>query len=368
MLNARGGLNGRKVEVVTCDDGGSGVGSKECVQRLLDKDPAKRVFALVAGASLDYAGAKRVSEAGVRDIGGRPVGPAYDTYPHLYGIYGSLAPRDGRRPGWGEKVHGGTEVYRCFKREQGASKAAVVSYDQSASTGYARLVTRGLKEEGYDVIEEQGDFALPNFRAVAADLRAQKVDLVTFDAMETHGNAQLCEAIDGAGVRLTAKVTNRKAMKRTEAGRERLSPRQFEGWAAAMWFSDAAKSCGDRLTRPCVERFMERDRPYATRGLLLPVTFGHRARPPKERRTCLSVARWRDGKGRQGPTGAESRHDGHLLHRAANRLPPLSAPPEARGRRGRVGSRKNSQLSITIAKPFEHVSEIRCSVHPTLAC
>ncbi len=186
------------MEVVTCDDGGSGVGSKECVQRLLDKDPAKRVFALVAGASLDYAGAKRVSEAGVRDIGGRPVGPAYDTYPHLYGIYGSLAPRDGRRPGWGEKVHGGTEVYRCFKREQGASKAAVVSYDQSASTGYARLVTRGLKEEGYDVIEEQGDFALPNFRAVAADLRAQKVDLVTFDAMETHGNAQLCEAIDGA--------------------------------------------------------------------------------------------------------------------------------------------------------------------------
>ncbi|WP_338146268.1 ABC transporter substrate-binding protein [Streptomyces boncukensis] len=334
-LNAHGGLNGRKVEVVTCDDGGSGVGNNECVQRMLRKE---KVFALVAGASLDYAGAPQVARAGLPDIGGQPIGPAYDTYPHLYGIYGSLAPRNGDKPGWDGKLYGGTEVYRYFKREHGARKAAVVSYNQSASAAYARLVTRGLKREGYDVVSEQVDFALPNFRAVAADLRAQDVDLV-FDSMDTHGNAQLCEAIDDAGVELTAKVTNvqnwssdvpgeyrksprcrnalwatgssrnyqdtghpqvrafRTAMKRTEAGRERLSQWQLEGWAAAMWFGDAAKSCGAKLTRGCVERFLRREEPYRARGLLLPVSFEKRAKPPKERRTCLSVARWRDGKG-----------------------------------------------------------------------
>lgn len=341
-LNARGGLGGRKVEVVTCDDGGSGAGSTACVQRLVHKE---KVFALVAGASLDYAGAARVAKAKVPDIGGQPIGPEYDTYPHLYGIYGSLAPREGGRPGWGGKLYGGTEVYRYFKREQGARRAAVVSYNQSSSAAYARLVTRGLKAEGYEVVSEQVDFALPNFRAVAADLRSQKVDLV-FDAMDTHGNAQLCEAIDEAKVDLTAKVTNvqnwssavpkeyknaprcrnalwvtgssrnyedtshpqvrafRDAMRGGGGDGERpLSQWQLEGWAAAMWFSDAARSCGDRLTRPCVERYMEREKPYTARGLLLPVTFGHRAEPPGERRTCLSVARWRDGEGwrDQGP-------------------------------------------------------------------
>ncbi|MBR7671458.1 ABC transporter substrate-binding protein [Streptomyces daliensis] len=339
-LNARGGIHGRRVSVATCDDGGSGAGNSECVRRLLGKE---KVLALVAGASLDYAGARQVAEAGVPDIGGQPIGPAYDTYPHLYGIYGSLAPRRGGELGWDGRLYGGTEVYRYFKREHGARKAAVVSYNQSASAAYARLVTRGLKAEGYEVVPQQVDFALPNFRAVAAELRAQGVDLV-FDAMDTHGNARLCEALDAAGVRLTAKVTNvqnwsssvaddyadaprcrnalwatsssrnyadadhpavrdfRRAMERTGPGREGLSQWQLEGWAAAMWFSDAAASCREP-TRACVERFMQRDTPYTARGLLLPVRYERRAEPPRERRTCLSVARWRDGRGwvTQGP-------------------------------------------------------------------
>ncbi|MFD5761723.1 ABC transporter substrate-binding protein, partial [Streptomyces sp. NPDC127044] len=139
-LNARGGIDGRPVEVRTCDDGGSGVGDNECVHRLIDED---KVVALVATTALDYAGASRVSAAGVPDIGGQPIGASYDTYPHLYGIYGSLAPREGT-PGWGGKLYGGTEVYRYFKRVQGARTAAVISYNQSASAAYARRGPRGL--------------------------------------------------------------------------------------------------------------------------------------------------------------------------------------------------------------------------------
>ncbi|MEU7038586.1 ABC transporter substrate-binding protein [Streptomyces sp. NPDC046237] len=329
-LNARGGINGRRVEVVTCDDGGSGVGNNECVHRLIDE---RKVFALVATTALDYAGAPLVAKAGVPDVGGQPLTPAYETYPHLYGIYGSLAPRTGTSPGWDGVLYGGTEVYRWFKREHGARTAAVVAYNQAASTAYARLISDGLRAEGYRVVEEQVDFALPNFRAVAADLRAQGADLV-FDAMDTHGNVRLCEAMEALGVKVTAKVTNvqnwsstvprdyaespgcraslfvtgssrnyedtghaavrdfRKAM-----GDRPLSQWQLEGWAAAMWFTDAALSCGDRLTRACVEEFMNRPEPYTARGLLLPVRFEKLAEPPKTRDTCLSVARWQDGKG-----------------------------------------------------------------------
>ena len=313
-LNARGGLDGRRIEVETCDDAAA---------------------AVVATTALNYAGAPLVARAGVPDIGGQPLTPAYDTYPHLYGIYGSSAPRTGREPGWGGTLYGGTEVYRWFREELGARTAAVVSYNQAASAAYARLVARGLRAEGYRVVEEQVDFALPNFRAVAADLRAEHVD-VLFDAMDTHGNARLCEAMETLGVRVAAKVTNvqnwssavprdyarapgcRAALWatgssrnhedtghpavrefRTAMGDRPLSQWQLEGWAAAMWFTDAARSCLDRgaLTRGCVEEFMNRPEPYTASGLLLPVRFEHLARPPATRNTCLSVARWQDGRG-----------------------------------------------------------------------
>ncbi|MFD4627526.1 ABC transporter substrate-binding protein [Streptomyces sp. NPDC058475] len=330
-LNARGGIDGRRVEVRLCDDGGSGIGNNECVHRLVDED---KVVALVATTALDYAGADRVSHARVPDIGGQPIGPAYDTYPHLYGIYGSLAPRNGK-PGWDGKLYGGTEVYRYFKRVQGARTAAVVSYNQSASAAYARLVTQGLKAEGYKVVTEQVDFALPNFRAAAADLKDQGADLV-FDAIDTHGNAQLCKAMDDVGAEVIAKVTNvqnwtstvpedykdaprcRNALWATGSSRDyedtgdpavrefrdatkglsSHSQWQVEGWAAAMWFTDAAKSCaGGGVTRACVDGFMNRGEPYTADGLLVPVMYERLSEPPKTRRACLSVARWEDGQG-----------------------------------------------------------------------
>ncbi|CAM5672476.1 ABC transporter substrate-binding protein [Streptomyces afghaniensis] len=330
-LNARGGIDGRRVEVLLCDDGGSGVGNNECVHRLVEED---KVVALVATTALDYAGASRVSRARVPDIGGQPIGSAYDTYPHLYGIYGSRAPRNGT-PGWGGKLYGGTEVYRYFKREHGARTAAVVSYNQSASAAYARLVERGLRAEGYKVVTEQVDFALPNFRAVAADLREQGADLV-FDAIDSHGNARLCRAMDEVGAHVTAKVTNVQSWTSTVADAYQDAPRcrnalwatgssrnhddtghpavrefreatkdlkthsqwQLEGWAAARWFTDAARSCARTgITRACVDAAMNRSEGYTAGGLLLPVVFERRAEPPRTVRTCLSVARWQDGRG-----------------------------------------------------------------------
>jgi ABC-type branched-subunit amino acid transport system substrate-binding protein len=331
-LNARGGIDGHRVRVHLCDDGGSGVGNSECVHRLID---GRKVVALVATTALNYAGAARVSRAGVPDIGGQPIGAAYDTYRHLYSIYGSSAPRNGT-PGWNGKLYGGTAVYRYFKREHGARTAAVVSYNQAASAAYARLVERGLRAEGYRVVTEELDFALPNFRAAAADLRQQGADLV-FDAVDGHGNARLCQAMDAVGARVTAKVPNvqnrssnapadyrdaprcRNALWATGSSRNYDDPShpavkefrdatrglathsqwQLEGWAAALWFTDAARSCARRGggTRACLDAFMSRTRDYTAHGLLLPAGFTPRAKPPTTHRACLSVARWQDGRG-----------------------------------------------------------------------
>ncbi|MFF2354396.1 ABC transporter substrate-binding protein [Kitasatospora sp. NPDC058115] len=332
-LNDRGGLHGRTVKLVTCDDGGSGIGNQDCVHRLVDQS---HVFAFVSGSVLDYAGAPYVSGKAVPDVGGQPIGTAYDRWPHLYGIYGSSAPRDGHAVGWNGTLYQSTEVFRFFRERLGASSAAVVAYNQADSARYAAQLRAGLEAEGYRVLMQTVDFALPNFQAVAAAVRADGSQLL-FDAMDTRGNAALCRSLDEAGVHVTAKVTNvqnwseavrtdyraspacrdalwatssslgyedvghpavaafRAAMARYYPEREPLlSAWELEGWAGAQWLTDAMDSCGAQLTRACVERFMNRPEPYDAHGLLLPASFVPQPPPSGPTRACLNAARWQD--------------------------------------------------------------------------
>ncbi|GAA2752666.1 ABC transporter substrate-binding protein [Kitasatospora cinereorecta] len=332
-LDDRGGLHGRTVKVITCDDGGSGIGNQDCVHRLIDRE---QVFALVATSVLDYAGAPYVSSKGVPDIGGQPIGTEYDRWPHLYSIYGSDSPRDGHSVGWDGTLYQSTEVYRFFKERTGARSAAVVFYNQADSARYAKQLEQGLKAEGYRVLSQSVDLALPGFQAVAAAMKADGTELL-LDAMDTRGNAALCQALDAAGVQLTAKVTNvqnwsetarvayrdspacrnalwatsssrnyedvsypavkqfRDGMARYFPDREPLmSAWELEGWAAGQWLTDAMDSCGRDLTRSCVERFMNRPEPYDAHGLLIPASFTPQPRPTGPTRACLNAARWQD--------------------------------------------------------------------------
>jgi ABC-type branched-subunit amino acid transport system substrate-binding protein len=329
-LNARGGLNGRTVKVVTCDDQSTGSGNQQCVHELIDSD---HVFALTATTVLDYAGASYVNSKGVPDIGGEPVTTAYDQYQHLYSIAASYEPRDGT-VGWDGKIGDSTEVYRWLHQKLGARTAAVVYYNQASSARYARQIEHGLRVEGFNVVPEEVDFALPDFTAAALDLKARKVD-VLFDALDTSGNGALCKAIDQQGVQLTAKMTTvqgwndrvrtdyadaphcRNALYATANERNYedtsipivrqfrddvakyfpqrpLSMWMLEGWAAAQWLSDAISSCGAAVTRQCVEGFMNRATPYEGHGLIVPLVFERLATPPKTVRACFNVARWQD--------------------------------------------------------------------------
>lgn len=332
-LNDSGGVHGRTVAVTVCDDGGSGIGNQDCVHQLIDHD---QVFALSATAALDYAGADYVNKKDVPDIGGQPITTAYDQYPRLYAIGGSSAPRDGRTVGWNGTLYQSTEIFRFFKQRLSAQRAAVVAYNQADSTRYAAQLAAGLHAEGYHVLSQTVDLALPDFQAVAAAMKADGSQLL-FDAMDTRGNAELCNAMDTAKVSVLAKVTNvenwgesvredyrsspqcRNVLWATSDSRNyedvqypavaqfraamaryfpdqasRLSAWNLEGWAAAQWLTDAIASCGASVTRDCVERFMNRAEPYNAHNLILPASFVRTPPPTGTTRACLNAARWQD--------------------------------------------------------------------------
>ena len=142
-LNKRGGINGRRVKVVACDDTGSGSGNVSCVHQLIDSD---HVFALAGTTVFSYDGAGYVNQSGVPDVGGQPIASDYDKYPHLWSIYGSDEPRDGKTVGWDGKLYGGTEVYRWFKLNRHARRAAVVFYNVAPAERYAQVTEAGLRK------------------------------------------------------------------------------------------------------------------------------------------------------------------------------------------------------------------------------
>jgi branched-chain amino acid transport system substrate-binding protein len=330
-LNAAGGVDGRKVHFYQCDDSGSGLGNMQCVHQLIDSD---QVFAFAGNSIFSYTGASYVNSKDVPDIGGEPVDRAYEQYQHLYSIYGSSSPRNGT-VGWNGVLYSSTEIYAYFKQQLHAHVAAVVEYNQPDSLRYGQLQAAGLRAEGYTVVTEQLDFALPNYAAAAADMKAHGVQIV-FDSIDTSGNGALCTALDQAGVSLVAKVTTPQSwdqtVKSTYAGAPRcrnvlyatsgelnyedtqypqvaafrsamatyfpsrapeLSMWELDGWASAQWLTDAVRSCGPNVSRACVEAFMNSATPYTGHGLLTPTSFVPH-RPGPTARACLNVARWQD--------------------------------------------------------------------------
>jgi ABC-type branched-subunit amino acid transport system substrate-binding protein len=331
-LNASGGINGRRIDLVVCDDGSTGAGNRRCVNSLIDNE---KIFAFVGNSVFDYAGAAYVDEHGVPDVGGQPIGSAYDQYRHLWSIYGTSSPRDGI-VGWNGKLYGGTEVYRYFAKTLNVKTAAVVAYNQADSLRFANLTAKALTLEGYTVVREQVDFAVPAWDAAAIDMRSRGVDIV-FDALDSGGNVSLCKAMDAAGLVVKAKAVTvqawnetvrtdfskspkcRNALYATSTSRNymdtdnatiarfrtemraafpdrenKLSMWELEGWAGAQWLADAITSCGDALTRQCVEDFLSRSEPYDGHGVLTPRDFVVRAAPVPIDHNCLFVAHWSD--------------------------------------------------------------------------
>ena len=333
--NAHGGIHGRRLILKFCDDQGSGDQNQACVHQLIDSD---KVFALASTAILDYAGAPYVNSKGVPDIGSQPIDVAFSRYPHLWEIYGDDYPRDGKQFGFKGNLYGGTEVYRYFKQKfpNVAKVAGVVEYNQSASQRFGNSIADGLRHEGYTVDEKVVNFALPDFDSVAIDFRNHNVQYV-YDTIDRAGNIRLCKALDDNKVNLTAKILTTQSWEQSinsdykdsphcaselwATGMTRnyedtqypgvahfrqemsaighgdansLSEWALEGWAGGQWLADAIASCGAKVTRKCVESFVNAGpkHPYDAGGLLAPRYFEQRSTPQEPSHNCINVAKW----------------------------------------------------------------------------
>lgn len=338
-LNAQGGICGRKITVVPCDDSGDRNKDVNCVRTLIDQD---KVFALVGTNVYEYAGAQYVSQSKVPDIGGEPVtGNAYYTYPYLYSILGSYYPNNGTPPA---SYYGLSGLGQYFKKTLNITKAGVIYYGQADSQRGASYIEGWLNGAGVQTIPEEVALAGDPSQQVN-DLKSKGAQAI-FDALDLTGNQKVCRAMQNysfnvpkististwtqeAGQVLSSypcinnyyawgNSTNyadtsdpqaqlfQKAYSSFAHGAP-LSQWSLEGWAAGMWFNDAAKSCGAQLTRACVEKFVDSPKGYTAGGLLDAHTtaFPHYNSRPPQLTACYTIVKWGGGAGGTWQTVAD---------------------------------------------------------------
>ncbi len=171
-LNRKGGINGRKVKVVRLRrQGQRSAATSTASHQLIDHD---RIFALAGTTAFSYDGAPYVNQKGVPDIGGQPVGTAYDQYPTC-GTSTAATSRVTARPS------GGTASSTAAPRSTGSSRRSSgprARPSSSTTSPRPRASRRSSKTpgcvEGYSVREEQVDLGLANFDSIAVDIAARE--------------------------------------------------------------------------------------------------------------------------------------------------------------------------------------------------
>ncbi|HEX5268275.1 MAG TPA: ABC transporter substrate-binding protein [Acidimicrobiales bacterium] len=204
--NARGGINGRKIILDTCDDSADGQQNLSCATKLVSQ---KHVFAMLANNTDACASsAKYEYQQGVPDVG-FPLCNGYYMYPNMFSIYGSGYPRNGKLPPTNENQ---AQVYKWAHDNKHVSKGAFFFYiiPVSQQAGYFEEV--GAKSAGIATTYEGGgnhegeNPADPTFDTDVINMRADHVDVI-FDAMDTAGNAKLCAAMDRQGFTVPVKMS-----------------------------------------------------------------------------------------------------------------------------------------------------------------
>jgi branched-chain amino acid transport system substrate-binding protein len=336
-LNAKGGINGRRVNFISHPDDGSDSGNLDQIHTCIDTNKA---FAFVANNIYEYAGAPYVYQKGVPDIGSQPISTYYYKYPNLFSIDGLNQPHNGKDLGLNGYAYRWAEQATFFKTREHVTHVGVVFYDQASSRYGANELAEDYKQVGVKVSMYQVNLGLPNFASAVAQMKADGVDLVA-DAVDLNGGQKLCQAIEqnsafenqmkvhlstisawGSSIgdnfsgtpKCLAKSwvdgytanyddpSNPEALKFQAALRKYFPswiPHNhewtFEGWVGAEWFTEAAKSCGADLTRKCVIAYMNNKRDFGGNGVTVPYVSFRPLAPSfynKPTKHCVSAAQW----------------------------------------------------------------------------
>ncbi len=331
--NAAGGINGRKVELATCDDREDRARTLECARQLVEQD---KVFALVATNSRALGGAAQYLADQKVPVLGFPISNSFYRYPTFFSVYGDGYPRDGKTVGIGGKIVNLSGQFRWYRQNLGVSKAAVFNYDINESSQAGDAFVAGLKAEGFDVTQYTVSFAAPSFDQAVADMQQRGTEIL-FDAMDDGANRRLCDSMARRNFQPKAKVStvvvmgadlganyndtcrniifvstesrpytsNAPAIATFRAAYARYQPGlplhqwALEAWAMGTMTRDAIASMGPAPTRAGFIKYLSTMGPNDGGGIMVGTDFRpgayHYTAPTAQ--DCFGIARYQQSKG-----------------------------------------------------------------------
>ncbi|HEX9681676.1 MAG TPA: ABC transporter substrate-binding protein [Acidimicrobiales bacterium] len=332
-LNAQGGVNGRRIELVTCDDRELEEENRGCAEELVEDEG---IFAFLGNNTRvwDTGAAKFADDHGVPVVGGYTIGLSYTYFPTIFNMEvtaNSGYPRDYEVGQDGFTF--ATNRACVFWSNQGVERAASIFYSIPISKEAGLNQKACLENQGIDVTTYEINPAVPNWDAVAADMEQRGIQ-AAFDFVDIVANQNLCRALDRRDHLLDYKVSTiavqarwvkddfsspcresiyiqattepfmtdhpetrrfREVMTKLYQGRfdDELHQWSFDAWLGGIMFREAVESMGANVTRQgLMDWYNALDR-YDCHGLCEPKDYTVDLRSDGQAyETCVSFVRW----------------------------------------------------------------------------
>jgi branched-chain amino acid transport system substrate-binding protein len=332
-LNDKGGINGRQIKFVTCDDKEDPNQDLQCAQGLVER---QKIFAFVANNTrVENGAANYINGKGVPVVGDFCIGNWCIKYPHYWSNFDTHYPRDGKSIGVDGKAYTQDGQFKWLKENTGVTKAAVFFYSIAISRQAGLQWAAALKRQGIDVVyygggSDQGENpASPTYDTDVIQMRNKGVDMVV-NAIDMNGFQKLCQSMDRYNFTVKVNLGNPQAfgdvvgdfsspcrnnvysfdsMKSyadtndPQVGEMAAAMKKYypnvqmhqwvlTGWAAAKMFADGVKSLGPNVTRAGLEKWLAGLKGYDNGGLSAPHDFAWPYDYSKPAKQCFSIAKW----------------------------------------------------------------------------
>ncbi|HVB92323.1 MAG TPA: ABC transporter substrate-binding protein [Acidimicrobiales bacterium] len=182
-----GGISGRKLELVTADDGDGMLANQSAAKFLVSKN----VFGVIEASTNSDGGSAYLNQKGI-PVTGWGITPAWGRYRNMFGYRYSTSPNPNGEP---------TTQVASFMKQHGAKRVAVLAGGASASVNFARQIATTLPAFGltlaYENLAEPLGLTDYSFDAKAM-VRAHVDSLVT--GLDTFSNIDLFKASAAVGL------------------------------------------------------------------------------------------------------------------------------------------------------------------------